>query len=160
MSKNNLMGELARILIDHGMQVEYDNFFYRDKNIDVNELHKSIGKIDRQVQAQKAEDISKTEDIDEAQFQKLDKKETNTKQEKQQVAKHFFQKVYGLSDFTPEAYIELSPLISKYSRLKMTKIKEFDNFVETYLHFESDIKSDCSIDQVHRSKKFLKYSME
>ena len=54
MSKNNLMGELARILIDHGMQVEYDNFFYRDKNIDVNELHKSIGKIDRQVQAQKS----------------------------------------------------------------------------------------------------------
>ena len=38
----------------------------------------------------------------------------------------------------------------------MTKIKEFDNFVETYLHFESDIKSDCSIDQVHRSKKVSK----
>ena len=74
MSKNNLMGVLARILIDHGMDVKYDDFFYRDKNVDLKELQNSIVKIDREVQAQEAEDISKPEDIDEAQFQKLDKK--------------------------------------------------------------------------------------
>ena len=116
-------------------------------------LQKSIKKIESEVKEQKATDISKADDINEETFQKLDKKETTTKQEKQQVAKHFFQKVYGLSEFTGEAYNELSPLISKYSRLKMTKLKDFDNFVETYLHFESESKSDSSIDQLHRSKR-------
>ena len=116
----------------------------------------SIKRIETEVVKQKAEDISKSDDIDEEQFQQLDKKETTTKKEKQQVAKHFFQKVYGLTNFTGEAYNELSPLISKYSRLKMTKLQDFDNFVETYLHFESENKSDSSIDQIHRSKKVSK----
>ena len=92
MSKNNLIGVLARILIDHGMTVKYDDFFYRDENVDADDLQKSIKQIESKVQQQKATDISKADDINEETFQKLDKKETTTKQEKQQVAKHFFQK--------------------------------------------------------------------
>ena len=53
MSKNNLIGVLARILIDHGMTVKYDDSFYRDENVDADDLQKSIKKIESEVKNKK-----------------------------------------------------------------------------------------------------------